>query len=137
MRGATCDALSKKASAPSAVAQGVITVMSCCQQVPNFLRRQGFGEVVALGYIAAHLPQPLELLLFLYPLGDSLDAQGMRQVDYRRYQHLRPRIFAEPADERTIDLDVLYGEALEVGERGVPCPEIVQDRPHAEILKLL
>src|SRR5215210_70339 len=45
-------------------------------------------------------------------------------------------MFAEPTYEGAVDLDVVHGEALEVGERGVPRAEIVYDRPHTQILKL-
>ncbi len=107
------------------------------EQVSDSLGGQGFGEEVALGQVAAHPPEPLELFLCLHALGYDFETQSVHQTDHGRHQHPRPGVFAEPADEGAVDLDEIYGEPPEVGERGVPRAEVVQDRTHAEVLKFL
>ena len=44
-------------------------------------------------------------------------------------------IFVEIGDERLIDLDLVEGERLEIGQRGVSGAEVVHGDPHAERLE--
>ena len=57
-------------------------------------------------------------------LDDGLDDGGVLRVD------------AEPADERSVDLDRLDREPLQVGQRRVPGAEVVDGEVQAEVAQL-
>src|SRR5215212_1425527 len=82
------------------------------------LARKGLREEITLGEVALHVAQLRQLLGGLHPFGDRLQAKGVRQLDHRRHDLPVLRrvvyILPEPGDERTVDLQEVDREALEV-----------------------
>ncbi len=106
-------------------------------KLSSFFTGERFGEIDTLGQVALHPPQAVELCFRLHAFGYDLEAQSMRQANYTGCQYRRPGFYTESTNEGAIDLDVVHREALEVGERRVPCAEVVYDRPHPETLEVL
>ena len=88
--------------------------------------RRGPPEVEALVGPAAVLAQEPVLLLGLHALGDHGEPERPRE----RQDHPRDgrvgRVAQHVLDERAVDLDLVQRQPLEVAERGVPGPEVVQ-----------
>src|SRR5918998_867458 len=61
----------------------------------------------------------------------------MRQTNHTGRQHCCSGFFTKSTYERAVDLDVVNREALEIRQRRVTGAEVVQDRPHAKVLKHL
>src|SRR5439155_22528880 len=92
-------------------------------------------EVEALRVVGTELVQARDLPLGLDALGDDLEAQRARHAQHGTDDRGVPVVAAEPADERAVDLDDVEREALEVSERGVAGPEVVERQPHTDVLE--
>ena len=103
------------------------------EAAPRALRRERPGEVVPLRALAAQLPQPVELEGLLDALGDRPSAGG-RGPSTRSHSRAPSRRHppSSTRDEVAGDLDGRHREALEVAERRVAGPEVVDRDPEPE-----
>src|SRR6185436_5057120 len=94
--------------------------------------RQRLAEKIALEALATHLYQQIALHArldafcddaYLHVLANGNDALYQRAIGPCR----------EVAHERTIDLELVEGQGLEVGERGVAGAEIIQRYPEPHL----
>ena len=83
------------------------------------------GVQVALAAGAAEPAQDGDLLGSLDALGDDLEVEGAAELDDRPGQHGPVAALADPVDERLVDLEDVDREPLEVAERRVARPEVV------------
>ncbi len=88
--------------------------------------------MVALRDIAPQVDEPIELLLRLDALGDGHQAQAVGQSDDGAHDRVGVGAGPEAGDEAPIDLDAVDREALEVGQRRVPRPEVVDVQAQAQ-----
>src|ERR1035437_9935221 len=93
---------------------------------------QGPGEKVALPEPATQLPKPPELRRRLYPFGDCRQAEGAPDLDDRMNQAGPPPWIVERSHERPVDLDVGDWELLQVCQRRVSGPEVVDGDLNAQ-----
>ena len=73
-------------------------------------------EVEALGEVAAHLLQQLDLLGFFDPLGDDTQAESMCEPYDGAHDRAGPAAMAERGNERPVDLELVYLQPLEVAQ---------------------
>ena len=90
------------------------------------------AEQVALTPVAAQLTQPRQLERRLQAFGDHGDAERVAEVDDRLDDRRVLAVEPEPGDEAAVDLDRLDGEPLEVRQRRVPGPEVVDGEVEPE-----
>src|SRR5207245_3136150 len=83
---------------------------------------------ISLGGEAPHLAQQVPGRFVLDALGDEIQPEATRELDRRPDNGGTTGIRREPADERAVDLDLLDGEPLEIGEGGVAGPEVVDGK---------
>ena len=76
--------------------------------------------------------QEAQLPLRLDPFGDHPDAEAVRQADDRGDDRAVLLADLEVGDEAAVDLERVDRELLEVGERGVAGPEVVDGDPYAD-----
>ena len=105
------------------------------QQFQKLGRRQGAREQVALHLVAVVAAQQIELLARLHPLGDHLELQALGERDDRLRDRGVVGVGRDVLDERLVDLEGADREALEVAERGVAGPEVVDREPDAEAIE--
>ena len=102
------------------------------QETGRGRRGHGSGEEIALPEVAAGGAQPVGLRAGLDTLGDDADPQAVGErddgIDDRAVRH-----FVEAEHERAVDLEHVERQVLEVGERRVARPEVVEDEPHTEV----
>src|SRR6185369_5529268 len=94
-------------------------------------RGERVTEQEALRVVASERPQRLELGRRLESLGDRRQLERVCEPDDRLDDAGVLRLAAEPADERAVDLQRLDREALEVRQRRVSGPEVVDAQTHA------
>lgn len=97
----------------------------------------GFGEVVTLGQIASHLPQPSQLLGGPHAFRDYPQPEGVAETYCSRDDGRVFGILPESLDEGTINLQVIDGQVFQIVEAGVPCAEVVDRKPYTQISHLL
>src|SRR5438309_11116110 len=79
------------------------------------------AEIVeALRLLAAQGAQPSYLLAGLDALGDDGEAESLSRGDHCSDDRRGLRITAQTIDKRLVHLELVEGEALEIGERRVP-----------------
>ena len=88
--------------------------------------------MVALAEAAAERPEPVGLVLGLDPLGDHVEAQRPAEVDDRLAEHVRVADAVAARHERPVDLQLVDLEGVEVAERRVAGPEVVDREAEAE-----
>src|SRR5690606_8072511 len=88
--------------------------------------RHGLREQEALAEVALQLEQAARLLLAFDPFRNDLDAEAAAEVDHRVDDSLVARVVRHVAHEALIDLDQVDLELLEVAQRRVAGPEIVE-----------
>src|SRR5215469_2156309 len=93
-------------------------------------------EVEALAHLAAEHLELGDLVNRLHPFGDRRYAHGGGQVDDRADDGRVHPAFANPLDERPVDLDLVRGEVLQVGQRGMTGAEVIDGQAHAELAEL-
>src|SRR5215216_5157447 len=83
--------------------------------------------------------EPLErrdLFRTLDPFCDRLHPEVVCELHDRRRHHPLLRASTKPADERLVDLEDVDRKTLEVAERRVPCPEVVESEADADAPEL-
>jgi len=96
-------------------------------------RRQGTRKVVALGEIATQLAHALVGILGLDSLGNHRQAESACKLGRRLNDHGVALIVLHAKDEGLVDLQLVHRELLEIGERGVPHPEVIEGDAHAHL----
>ena len=99
-----------------------------CHRVPL----EGSREEVALAEPAPKLTQPPELGRRFDAFGDGRQPEGASDLDDRMDDPGAPPGLVERSHERSVDLDVGDREALEVGQRRVSGPEVVDRNLNAQ-----
>jgi hypothetical protein len=96
----------------------------------------GLAEQEALHATASVGPEQQQLFQGLHALGDRREVEAPREL----HDHLRDRrvggVRGERAHERLVDLEHVDRKPLEIGERGVARPEVVDREPHTEVLQV-
>src|SRR4051812_8308517 len=92
---------------------------------------------IALGIVAAQLPQPVESLAVFNALGDDLESQFVRQVDSRADHDLVAFAFGEVRDEALVDLKLVHRQVLQVGQGRLTGPIIVYRQPDPAFTQLV
>src|SRR5438105_4596912 len=82
-------------------------------------------QVVSLRKIAAQRKQPTTRHLVLQAFGDDVQTEVVRQVDDRADDNRMVVVRQQVADERTVDLQLIHRQLLQVAERGITCAEVV------------
>src|SRR5690606_25122303 len=88
-------------------------------------------EEVPLPHLAPELLEAARLLLQLDSLRDRLQLQRAAERDDRAHQRWLDALVSHVVDERLVDLEDVDREALQVAERRVARPEVVDRQPHA------
>ena len=94
------------------------------------------GEVEALGAVAAHPDQALDLGLRLDALGDRRRLQAVGELDDAAGERLGSDVVGDLVDEALVDLDDLDREAPEIAQRRVAGSEVVDREGDPEALEL-
>src|SRR5436309_978978 len=103
---------------------GVLTAFGRGQQ--HHTERRGIlrmRQEESLGVLAPEFAQPVELAFGLDALGNRVELQRLRQPDDRTRERRLLRVAVDTDDERSIDLQDVDREALEVAQRRVARPE--------------
>src|SRR5215213_9674774 len=95
------------------------------EQLAGHLRRLGMREQIPLHQVAAQVPQRTQLLGTLDALRDDAQTQRLSQAHDGVDDRGLLGVAAQPVDERAVDLQVVEPEPLEVAERRVARPEVV------------
>ena len=99
------------------------------------VERPGHQEALAL--VTAEVDETVELALVLDALGDDLQPEAPGQADDGGDQRRAARVRVDQRiDERLVDLEHVDGEALQMAERGVAGPEVVDGDPDAQLPEL-
>ena len=107
------------------------------QELDETRWRQRLAHPVSLEAVAAARVEELELLARAPALGDDLEPQAPRQPDDRLGDRRVARVGLEIGDERDVDLQRVDREVLEVRQRRVPGPEVVDRDPEALVAQLV
>ena len=90
------------------------------------------ADEVALGLVAAPGREQRPRLDGLDALRHDLQAEPAAEVDQRVHDRVVAVVAREPHDERAVDLERVDVELAQVPERGMPGPEVVERRAHAD-----
>ena len=85
--------------------------------------------------VAVQVEQGEALGVGLDAFGDGADADGVGQLHAAGHDGRVAAVRAESGDEGAVDLELVDGKALEVGEAGIAGAEVVDRQAHAECLK--
>ena len=97
------------------------------------LGRHGPRDAVALAQLAAQVEQHLAVVHGFHALGDDLAVEGPRQAEHAFEDGQVVGVVEHVAHEALVDLELVHGQALEVGQRGVAGAEVVQREGHAHV----
>ena len=92
---------------------------------------------MALSFPAPDGTEPFLLGGGLHALGDRHQIELIRQVDDGVDNRVVEGIRSQPGDEDLIDLDRIDGELLEMDQRRVPGPEVVEGQLDPELVQLV
>ena len=90
------------------------------------------AQVVPLGEPAAQRPEPTLLDRVLHAFADRLVAERVGQLHHGGSQAVRVVAGTQGLDEGLVDLHDVDLEPVEVGERGVSRPEVVERDAHTK-----
>ena len=107
------------------------------QPLPEHIGLEGLRDVEALRLVATEVAEPVERLSVLHALRDDTEPEVATQLDggpddrevVGPDEHVR--------HERAVDLEFLDRQPLQVGQRGEPCPEVVDRQPHTQPSQLI
>ena len=99
----------------------------------HLLRRQRLRQQVALRVVAAEHRELVVGLDGLDALGHHLEVEVVPEVDRRLHDRRVARVLRHVHDERLVDLDGVDRQLLEVGERRVAGPEVVDREADAHL----
>lgn len=91
------------------------------------------AEQVALGPGHTECPQRVHLPLGLDSLGHDPKAEHLGEIHHGADDADADAVVLEPGHEGLVDLERVGGQLLEVGQSGVPGPEVVQRDVHAQV----
>ncbi|HVY08558.1 MAG TPA: hypothetical protein VHB18_00230 [Mycobacteriales bacterium] len=94
-----------------------------------------FGEQVALDQGAAKVAQLGELPGALHAFGDRRDLQRLGEHHDGGHDRVVDDARVDVANEASVDLHDVDREALQVVQRGMAGPEVVDRHPHADLLE--
>src|SRR4029077_8368009 len=77
---------------------------------------EGTSKQEALPAVAVLVSEHGELLLLLDALGERLDRESLAELHESVQQRLALLVVSEPGDERSVDLQCVDGELLQLGE---------------------
>ena len=89
------------------------------------------GEVVTLAEVAAERAQRVELHVVLDALRRHREVEGVTEAHDRGDDRRVLLAFAEPCDQRTVDLQGVHRQDVQVRERRLAGSEVVDADPHA------
>src|SRR3990172_13384128 len=92
-----------------------------------------FRNAVSLRVIHAQGPQLVQDLRVLHEFGDRLLTHDVTDLVDGFAQRQMHEIGLQVLDEQAIDLDEIYRDVLQIGERGKPTAEIVQGETTAQL----
>jgi hypothetical protein len=118
-------------------AAGVALAHVAAQVALAALGRRGATEVEALHEVAAQLGEPLARLERLDALRRDLQRQVLAQADGGADDRGVVGVGGHAHDERLVDLQLVGGKLLELGQRGEPGPEVVDGDADAHGPQLL
>ena len=107
------------------------------QPAVELRRRQRAAEQEPLRHVAFQGGEHVEHLGRLDALGDDLEPEMAREVDGRAHDRRVGRVVGHADDEGAVDLDLVQGQALEVGQGRVTGAEVVQRQSHAQLAQPL
>ena len=105
---------------------------SSAEKLGDLLRRQWTRKEIALGELAPERPDLPELLLRLDAFGDDRHADLARQLANGDRNLRLSLAIAHASHEALVDLDGVERQLVQVLERRVPGPEIVDMNADAE-----
>ena len=97
----------------------------------------GRANEVPLAEVAAEALDPSQLAIGVDALGDDLQVERPPELDHHLQEHEVGALVFEHGDERPVDLELVDREPLQVRERAVAGPEVVERDAHAERLQLV
>ena len=99
--------------------------------------RQRPADVQPLGVVAPEPAERLEDVAVLDALRGHGEPHVVREVDRRAHDRRVVGIAHEPDDERLVDLQLVHRQPLQVGERGIAGPEVVDRQADAHPVQAL
>jgi hypothetical protein len=97
------------------------------EHVNDVLDLGGPADEIALAPVAPDLGEAVQLNAGLDPFRRHLEAECVGERDRRGHDGLVRTEPAQPGNERAVDLHSIDDKSLEVVERGVAGPKIVDD----------
>src|SRR5690606_15713815 len=94
-----------------------------------------FSEIITLHLVTALGGKKLKLLLGLDAFGDERDPKPVAKPDDRADNRRRLRVAPEIHDKGLVDLDLVEGKRLQIGQRGIATAEIVHGDADAKRLQ--
>ena len=94
-------------------------------------------EHEALGEVTPPCPQLRTDALVLDSFCRGLEPEVAGELDRRPHDHRVLAAVRHVGDERLVDLDLRHGQSLQVGERRIAGPEVVDGQPDAERAQFL
>src|SRR3569832_1685305 len=102
------------------------------QELLELRGRTRWTEIIALYEVTALVAQEIELLHGLHALCYHLHLEAMGHEDDGARKHGIAGIGGEIVDERTVDLEHLHGEALQIAQARIAGAEVVHRELHAQ-----
>ena len=106
-------------------------------QRQNSSASSGLGDVEALGLVASEVAEPVEGVAILDALGDDAEPEVLPELDRRSHDREVVDAVEHVRHERTVDLDLLDRESLQVGERGEPRAEVIDREAHPDLRQVV
>src|SRR5438876_5970056 len=97
----------------------------------ELLERDRAGEEIPLGALAPEPPQELRLLQGLHAFGYDVDPEALSQHEDALDDLDLALVVSHGAHEGTVDLEGVDGQLVQVAERRIPGPEVVDAQAHA------
>ena len=94
--------------------------------------RRGAADEIALYAVAASIGEERQLLMCFDAFGDDRDVEAVAEADHGLDDGGRLRIARQMHHESTVDLDLVEGKSLQIGQRRIARAEIVHRDAHAE-----
>lgn len=93
---------------------------------------EGLGDQIALQLVHTGALEEFSLAERLDAFRGDLEAQAVPQVDDGLEQPLAGGVLVDLSDEAPIDLELLHGQSLDIGQGRLPRPEIIQRQRDAD-----
>src|SRR5690606_38686499 len=93
----------------------------------------GIAEEIPLGVITALLLEQLPLLIILYSFGHNFHIQTVGHGDNGINEALGIGVITDLADKASINFQCFERKLLQVGQRGIASPEIIDRQAYAQL----